>query len=158
MEHYPANCSPLEQILLILSQFRPGHSVIHSQGNVSLLLTNRVNFNIKYGCLILYCTPLMKAVNKADANFNNRIILDFHKNIKLLIVVNFLCVISILFFYTLFYYLLKLLGLNSSTDILFYIQAFDNLPSLNKYIFYVLILITAIIHELIHGLFCRVKI
>jgi hypothetical protein len=95
----------------------------------------------------------MKAVNKADANFNNRIILDFHKNIKLLIVVNFLCVISILFFYTLFYYLLKLLGLNSSTDILFYIQAFDNLPSLNKYIFCVLILITAIIHELIHGLF-----
>ena len=95
----------------------------------------------------------MKAVNKADANFNNRIVLDFHKNIKLLIVVNFLCVISVLFFYTLFYYLLKLLGLNSSTDILFYIQAFDNLPSLNKYIFYVLILITAIIHELIHGLF-----
>ena len=95
----------------------------------------------------------MKVINKAEANFNNKIILDFHKNIKLLIVVNFLCVISLLFFYTLFYYLLKLLGLNSSTDILFYIQAFDNLPSLNKYIFFVLILITATIHELIHGLF-----
>ncbi len=95
----------------------------------------------------------MKVINKAEANFNNKIILDFHKNIKLLIVVNFLCVISLLFFYTLFYYLLKLLGLNSSTDILFYIQAFDNLPSLNKYIFCVLILITATIHELIHGLF-----
>lgn len=95
----------------------------------------------------------MKSINKADGNFKYKFVIDFQKDIKLQITIFILCVISIVSFYIIFFYILKMLGLNNSTNILFYVKTVMSMPRSNKYILFPLIIIVTIIHELIHGLF-----
>ena len=95
----------------------------------------------------------MKAIKKTEANFSNEVKIDLHKDVKLTIIVYLLCGISAVFFYILFYYVLKFLGLNDSSNTLFYIQTFKSMTKLDKFVFFTLMLITFLIHELIHGFF-----
>jgi hypothetical protein len=95
----------------------------------------------------------MKAIKISEANFSKNESIDFTKNKKLMFVINLLSVLSFPLFYLIFYYMAKILSLNTTGNILHYYESFRILPFISLLIFVITILLVFLIHELIHGMF-----
>ncbi|MCL5029114.1 MAG: DUF3267 domain-containing protein [Bacteroidetes bacterium] len=95
----------------------------------------------------------MKALKNSEKIFKNKVVIDFQRDKKLVILVNLFSVLSFPLFYSFFYYLSWLLGIIQRNDQLYYYFFFKFLPSKYLIIILVILFIITIVHELIHGLF-----
>jgi len=95
----------------------------------------------------------MKAFKTSKIIFKNVITVDFQKNKKLLVLVNFFSIVCFPLFYILFYYAAWLVGIINRNDQLFYYFFFKFLPFKYMIILLGILFFISFIHELIHGLF-----
>jgi hypothetical protein len=94
---------------------------------------------------------LIKAIEKSQVNFLYSETVDFSKNKKLAFTVNLLGILLFPFFYIIIFYLLKVLNVSPSDDILYYWKSFSKSPLSSSVIFLTALLLLLIAHEFIHA-------
>lgn len=94
---------------------------------------------------------LVKAVEKSRVNFLYNEIVDFSKNKKLAFIVNLLGILVFPVFYIIIFYLLKVLSVSSSDDLLYYWKSFSKSPLSSSVIFLAGLFLLLLMHEFIHA-------
>ena len=95
----------------------------------------------------------MKSFRVSELTFNNREVIDFHKNKILLISIYFIGIILIAPFYLLFFCVYNILFDNIINDSLYFIRACIDSSGFQKILFVALLMLVTIIHEFVHGIF-----
>lgn len=95
----------------------------------------------------------MKSIKLTEVSFENKEIVDFQKNKKLLIVINLLSLVLFAIFYFLFHLIYSVLFNNKINDPLYFFRSFKNSSDIYSIVFILLLLLILLLHELIHGLF-----
>ncbi len=96
---------------------------------------------------------IMKAFKTSEKIFKNKVVIDFQKDKKLLILVNLFSVLLFPVFYVFFYYFSWLFGIIERQDQMAYYFFFKFLPYKYLILIFVILVVITVIHELIHGLF-----
>lgn len=95
----------------------------------------------------------MNVIRRSEISFNKSIVVDFAGDKKLYMIINLLSIPLAIFFYLVFYLLFKNFIQDSEQNIFYYFRAYIKMNSLWGILLLVLLFLTTILHELIHGLF-----
>ena len=95
----------------------------------------------------------MRAIKKSEAHFKNSIVIDLANDKKLYTMINVFSLVLLVAFYFLFYFLSLGLVKGADSSIFYYLRSNTDLPLGYELLFFPIIILVLIFHELIHGLF-----